>query len=971
MKLVRWADWARYDAPEDFGLTDDLDQGGTPRTQFIEAVGSAGRPKVSFPDPRYFAVLLWRRKFLFLLVAALILGAVAGYISVAPKRYTSTGTVKIVGGKGISARARSDFIDTQIRIVHSPQIAALVVKALNLADDPEFGMRASSTVSSAPAPGEQARMTLAVQNVSRALAIRGSKDSTTIAISASSLSPVLSARIANEVANQYLASIGASKVAGSALTDHGVSARLLELQQDAARADAELQQYKAANDGSGARRAGAATRVSSTLDAQIAVARADLAEKQGRLAASRRQLSPGASGNDVAGGSSSTTVAAMRQVEAEEIRALALLKVRYGDRHPDVLRAEQKLADTRRQLQLESSRAASGLDEDVTAAQTKLSSLLQAQSQLRSQGANITASQIGLVELSRRATAAKALYRSFLASSKQPTAPATVLPPVASLAAPALIPRYPSSPDTRLAYWVGAAVAVLGGLAAAFLAEFLGRASPATPGVALNRHSRSRGAVPLGSEPFTDADALIDSAPMSRRERFDALYAAAETGDGSDPGLLGSDALERSPARRQFARQARGSSAMAFQRSGLTKGWRISMVVGFCAILGASLAAGLVMIDRSDPTVGPRYSGILPGWFTGKGDGPPTPVPAVEPLVLMDVTPQTARQLNDAVPFVVEKIAAARPFQFVGTPADREAARKCLAAAVYYEAGDSPVDQYAVAQVVINRARHPAFPKTICGVVFQGAERSTGCQFTFACDGSLARRRPSADAWARALRTADASLSGFVFSLVGNATHYHTDWVFPYWQADLDKIAQLRTHIFYRWRGWWGTPKAFSATVRGTEYLDPRVAAFAGAGDASILPAPEVTEAQSGIADIKTAAPTSLAPVSIPGVPAGLLKGNFAYLVSESADVVVLKLQGDAFPGSFAVVSRAICGDRQPCLVVGYLTEEQMPKSLPLSAETIRRADFMYRRGSAAEQPEMRWNCAKFPRSSPSECRTP
>ena len=103
-------------------------------------------------------------------------------------------------------------------------------------------------------------------------------------------------------------------------------------------------------------------------------------------------------------------------------------------------------------------------------------------------------------------------------------------------------------------------------------------------------------------------------------------------------------------------------------------------------------------------------------------------------------------------------------------------------------------------QTVLNRVRHPAFPATVCGVVFQGSERSTGCQFTFTCDGALARQ-PSAAAWARARALAEQALDGAVDERVGNATHYHTDWVVPYWRTSLDKIAQVETHIFDRWRG--------------------------------------------------------------------------------------------------------------------------------------------------------------------------
>src|SRR3546814_109789 len=124
---------------------------------------------------------------------------------------------------------------------------------------------------------------------------------------------------------------------------------------------------------------------------------------------------------------------------------------------------------------------------------------------------------------------------------------------------------------------------------------------------------------------------------------------------------------------------------------------------------------------------------------------------------------------------------AARPFIFSGSPVDLARATDCLAAAQLYEAGDDAVGERAVAQVVLNRVRHPAFPKTVCGVVFQGQERATGCQFTFTCDGALARA-PTQAAWERARDIARSALAGKVYRPVGYATHYHTDWVGPYWR---------------------------------------------------------------------------------------------------------------------------------------------------------------------------------------------
>lgn len=222
---------------------------------------------------------------------------------------------------------------------------------------------------------------------------------------------------------------------------------------------------------------------------------------------------------------------------------------------------------------------------------------------------------------------------------------------------------------------------------------------------------------------------------------------------------------------------------------------------------------------------------------------PPLPVPEVETAEPMALTPDEARRFNATVPFIDGPISPARKFVYAGSREDRERALTCLASAAWYEAGDDKVGEQAVAQVVLNRARHPAFPRTICGVVFEGASRKTGCQFTFTCDGSL-RREPGVEAWTRAREIADRALSGHVFKKVGNATHYHADWVVPYWSDTLDKLAAVDGHIFYRWRGDWGRAAAFSQRPGGTEDLDPRIADLA---DPKLLPkAAEAKLAEQG-----------------------------------------------------------------------------------------------------------------------------
>ncbi len=180
---------------------------------------------------------------------------------------------------------------------------------------------------------------------------------------------------------------------------------------------------------------------------------------------------------------------------------------------------------------------------------------------------------------------------------------------------------------------------------------------------------------------------------------------------------------------------------------------------------------------------------------------------------------EQAKLINAALPFSTSPVQSAQPFAIRGDDLDHRRALLCLTQAVYYEAGFEPLHgRRAVAQVVLNRMRHPAFPKSVCGVVYQGSS-SPVCQFSFVCDGSL-YRPPATSAWREAKAVAAAALLGFVESSVGSATHYHANYVAPRWAPMLTKITQLGAHIFYRWPGSWGQRAAFTGRYIG-EPRDP------------------------------------------------------------------------------------------------------------------------------------------------------
>jgi hypothetical protein len=140
---------------------------------------------------------------------------------------------------------------------------------------------------------------------------------------------------------------------------------------------------------------------------------------------------------------------------------------------------------------------------------------------------------------------------------------------------------------------------------------------------------------------------------------------------------------------------------------------------------------------------------------------------------------------------------AAEPFVASRNPATFDRSLQCLTEAIYYEArSESEAGQRAVAQVVLNRVRHPSYPSTVCGVVYQGSQRTTGCQFSFTCTGVMGPITEP-DAWDRARRIAQSALRGSVYRPVGLAVNYHTTAIRPYWAPSLVTQATVGAHIFY------------------------------------------------------------------------------------------------------------------------------------------------------------------------------
>lgn len=367
-----------------------------------------------------------------------------------------------------------------------------------------------------------------------------------------------------------------------------------------------------------------------------------------------------------------------------------------------------------------------------------------------------------------------------------------------------------------------------------------------------------------------------------------------------------------------------------------------------------AIAAPLLIV-RNTPRIPVENAPTLADVKKPKRVVPKAELPPVEPVRLAALPMDEARRFNASIPFSTAPNPAARPFVVTGGADDQARAVDCLAAATWYEAGDDAVGQQAVAQVVLNRLRHPAFPKTVCGVVFQGQERRTGCQFTFTCDGAM-RRTPSATAWERARDIARQALHGYVYTKVGHSTHYHTDWVVPYWSASLDKVAEVHTHLFFRWTGWWGTPPAFRRAYAGAEPVVAKMAhlspVHAVAGDPAVI-------ALEGIPIDPAAIPDSAIPQ-----PVTASEGNVFHVALDR------NMGADAF----AALAIRTCGERPFCKFLGWTDPRKVPPAgaTPNGAQ-LEAMSFSYLRDQAQGFGKALWNCGEFKRPSPVQCmrRTP
>lgn len=485
------------------------------------------------------AIATFRRRLrLFAAVALAVFVAVLLYTLQETPRYTATAQVMLDVRKEQVADmsavlsglpADSSVVDTEVEVLKSRSLAARVVKQLKLTEDPYFNPNAPgakgvaswlpwvktvvapmAAVDSVEAQRQQEKV---VDNLLDGLKVRRSGLTYLISVEYTHTNPADSAKIANAFADLYLTEQLEAKFDATAKANEWLDTRVAELRDQLQVAEAAVQQYKIANNLMSAEGATLTEQEISGLNQQLASARAQQAESDARLNIARNQLARGSTGEDVGESLNSPVVQQLRKQRAEQSAKVADMSGRYGDRHPDLLKAKRELADIDGQIQAEIRRIISNLEAQAQVARQRTGSMAGSVSASKGALAGNNRASIRLNELERKAESVRTLYESLLARFKQTSSSQGIEQADARVVSRAKIPTAPSYPKPSLNLALGLVLALGAGAAAVVLAEILMAGIFTEDEVERRIGLPYLGSIPLLSSAIEDAKLARDMSP--------------------------------------------------------------------------------------------------------------------------------------------------------------------------------------------------------------------------------------------------------------------------------------------------------------------------------------------------------------------------------------------------------------------------------------------------------------------------
>jgi capsular exopolysaccharide synthesis family protein len=369
-------------------------------------------------------------------------------------------------------------VDTQVEVLRSSALAEAVVRRLKLWNDPEFNPAMKPRLfglapAYPPIDNPDAKLLARTTNaLMQHMWVHRAGLTYVVEVGANSTDPQKATRLANTILDTYLQRQLDEKLSNVIRANKELGMSLEKMRRDAEQAEARVQEYKNAHGLFSAEGATMAEQEVSTINQQIAIAKADAAEKAARVSAAQAQLRNGNLGADVGAALGSETVKELRKKEAELSVKLAQLQTDFTPEYPEVKRTAAQLKDVRLQIQSEINRILSSLRAEAAASSGRLSSLLASRGQAQGGLAANGQAQVGLLALQQRADAAKQIYEAYLNRAKQVAAEGSLQQSDATINARAQVPTAPSSPNMKM----GAALAFLAALgsaaAAMLMAEF-------------------------------------------------------------------------------------------------------------------------------------------------------------------------------------------------------------------------------------------------------------------------------------------------------------------------------------------------------------------------------------------------------------------------------------------------------------------------------------------------------------------
>lgn len=420
-----------------------------------------------------------RRAWLALAAGAVVFAVVLAVVLHMTPQYTSVGSVLIDPHRQNLTQAEpaqsgmppdTSAVDTQVEVLRSRALAEAVVRQLKLYNDPEFNSELKGVAGNIANPSVRVvgKVTEAVEARTQ---VRRSGLTYVIQVAFTSRSPAKAAAIVNSFMSLYMSRQLEAKSNAIVQANRDLGPNIERLRADAEAAQAKVQEYKTANNLLSAEGATMAEQEVSTLNDQIARAKADAAEKRARLNAALEQIRSGGGGQDVGAALGSDTVHELRKREADLSTRLAQLRTDFKSDYPDVQRTQNELNDVHLQIQAEINRVISNLRAEASAAGQREQSLLASRGQAHGGLVQNNRALVGLFGLQQRAEAAKQIYEGYLTRAKEVAAASGLQQPDATVNSAAAAPLHPSSPNMRLGIAVAAILGMVGAALSVLIAE--------------------------------------------------------------------------------------------------------------------------------------------------------------------------------------------------------------------------------------------------------------------------------------------------------------------------------------------------------------------------------------------------------------------------------------------------------------------------------------------------------------------